>query len=185
MGSWQILAAAEWCRINGCWCVMSPSKEQGGRGQHIPVTSSWDCWGKAASSRQSSEEGEVGNCLYTTLRVAIAAPWSFNLNLAPLSWEGLGAAVWAAECPCLARGRRQRLVERPKPLDLGIDSELPRRYAFSFQREVPGTQISRFLVCPLPKLEEMTVGNAESKGGSWRASLPIPHSWAAQFEKFI
>lgn len=49
-------------------------------------------------------------------------------------------------------------MECPSQLDLGIDLELPRRFAFSFQREVSGTQISRFLVSPLPKLEEMKVG---------------------------
>lgn len=51
-------------------------------------------------------------------------------------------------------------MEHLSQLGLGIGLELPQRYAFSFQREVSGTQIFRFLVSPLPKFEEMMVGVA-------------------------
>lgn len=115
------------------------------------------------SCLQLSEQwgGELGNCLYTMLRVAIAAPWNFNLNqLWPhLAGKGWGCSSWVVEC----------LLERPNSLGLGIDLELPCRYAFSFQREVSGTQISRFLVSPLPELEEMMVGNAWPQNQRWRA----------------
>lgn len=52
---------------------------------------------------------EVGNCLYTTLRVAIAAPWSFNLHWLWPRWagKGWGCSSWTVQCPCLAPGHHQ------------------------------------------------------------------------------
>lgn len=94
MGSWQMWAAAaaqaEGCRIHGCWCVISPSKKQGGRGEHIPVTASWDCWGNWV--RELS--------LYHTY-ISSCSPLEVKpgLSVAPLSWGGLGLQQWGCGVP--------------------------------------------------------------------------------------